>query len=58
MPEDEKIDFTIISDYNQAKSILLGETNPANAFVRCQAQVIPLREVYRRPRFTDECIFE
>lgn len=56
VPKDEKIDFTILSDYQQAKSILLGETNPANAFVRRQIQVMPLKEVYRRPRFTAECI--
>ena len=56
VPEGEKVDFTIASSYRQAKSIFLGEINPANAFVRRQIQVMPLREVYRRPRFTAECI--
>jgi len=37
-------------------SILLGETNPATSFVNHQIQVDPLREVYRRPRFTARSI--
>jgi hypothetical protein len=56
LPLGEKVDFTILSGYKEAKRIFTGETNPASAFVNRQIQVKPIREVYRRPRFTARSI--
>ncbi|MBI4295389.1 MAG: hypothetical protein HY669_04400 [Chloroflexi bacterium] len=54
-PED-KVNFTVSSSYSLAKRIFIGEMNPAVAFIDRQLKVDPLREVYRRPRFTARAI--
>jgi len=53
---DEKVDFTISSDYSIVDQIFQGKLNPATAFINRQLKVEPLSRVYRRPKFTAKSI--
>jgi putative sterol carrier protein len=53
---DEKVDFTISSDYSVVNHIFQGKLNPATAFINRQLKVEPMSRVYRRPRFTAQSI--
>lgn len=55
LPE-EKVDFTISSDYSVVNQIFQGKLNPATAFINRQLKVEPLSRVYRRPKFTAKSI--
>ncbi len=53
---DEKVDFTISSDYHVVNQIFQGKLNPATAFINRQLKVEPMSRVYRRPKFTAKSI--
>lgn len=55
LPE-EKVDFTISSDYSVVDQIFQGKLNPATAFINRQLKVEPMSRVYRRPKFTAKSI--
>ncbi len=55
LPE-EKVDFTISSDYSVVNQIFRGKLNPATAFINRQLKVEPMSRVYRRPKFTAKSI--
>lgn len=52
----EKVDFTISSDYSVVNQIFQGKLNPATAFINRQLKVEPMSRVYRRPKFTAKSI--
>jgi len=52
----EKVDFTLISDYSVAKQIFQGELNPATSFINRQFRVEPLSKVYQRPKFAAKSV--
>jgi len=53
---NEKIDFTVSSDYQIAKQIFTGELNLATAFFNRQFKVEPQSKLYRNPRFAARTI--
>ena len=53
---NEKIDFTVSSDYDVAKQIVTGELSLATAFFNRQFKVEPQRRLYRNPRFAARAI--
>lgn len=55
LPE-EKVDFTISSDYSVVNKIFQGNLNPATAFINRQLKVEPRNRIYRRPKFTAKSI--
>ncbi len=55
LPE-EKVDFTISSDYSVVNQIFQGKLNAAAAFINRQLKVEPMSRVYRRPKFTAKSI--
>lgn len=52
----EKIDFTVTSNYEVAKRIFAGEVNVATSFINKEIKVEPMSRVYRNPRFTAKSI--
>lgn len=55
-PPNERIDFTVSSDYSTAKQIVKGETSLATAFLNRQFKVEPQSKLYRNPRFAARAI--
>jgi putative sterol carrier protein len=53
---NEKIDFTVSSNYDVAKRIFTGELNLATAFFNHQFKVEPQSRLYRNPRFAARAI--
>ncbi|MCL7387661.1 MAG: SCP2 sterol-binding domain-containing protein [Thaumarchaeota archaeon] len=53
---NEKIDFTVSSNYDVAKRIFTGELNLATAFFNQQFKVEPQSRLYRNPRFAARAI--
>ncbi len=52
----QEFDFLLISTYEVAKKIFVGELNAATAFVNRQFKIEPLSRVYSNPRFTAKSI--
>jgi len=53
---NEKIDFTVLSNYEVAKQIVTGEVSLATAFFNRHFKVEPQSRLYRNPRFAAKTI--